>query len=55
MEVAMADAAVGDGDIDILGADFSRVILEGEQFSTRCMGRKSLNLSHSRSFSFFGG
>jgi hypothetical protein len=55
MEVAMADAAVGDSDVDFLRADLARVVLEGQQFGARCMGCQSLYLSHSLSCSFFGG
>ena len=47
MEIAVADATVRNGDVHILRADLAWVVLEGEQFCSRCMGCKSLNLSHS--------
>jgi hypothetical protein len=49
MEVAMADSAVGDGNLHLLGAELARVIPVREKFCSRCVCCKSLNLSHDRS------
>ena len=46
MKVAVADAAVGDGDLDLLRSQLAGVILERQQLCSRRMHCKSLNLAH---------
>jgi hypothetical protein len=46
MKVAVADAAVGDGDLDLLRAQLAGVVLERQQLCSRRMYCKSLNLAH---------
>ena len=49
VEIAVADAAVGDGDFHFMGSQLPWVVPEREQFSSRRVCCKSLNLSHGRS------
>ena len=46
VQIAVADAAVGDGDFDFVRAELAWVVAEGQKFRSRRMGCKSLNLSH---------
>ena len=46
VQVAVADAAVGDGDLDLLRAELARIVTKGQKFRSCGMSRKSLNLSH---------
>ena len=55
MKIAVADAAVGDGDLDFLRAQLAGVVMEGQEFRSRRMCCKSLNLCHSLSGFLIGG
>ena len=46
VQIAVADAAVGNGDLDFVRAELARIITEGQEFGSCCMSCKSLNLSH---------
>jgi hypothetical protein len=46
MQIAVADAAVRDGDFDLVRTELTWVITERQEFGSCCMGCKSLNLSH---------
>src|ERR1700679_3197145 len=47
VEIAVADAAMGNGDLHFLRSQFARVITKGKQFCSRCVRCKSLDLRHS--------
>ena len=49
VNIAMADAAVGDGNLNLLRAQLPWVIAKRQQFCSRRVCCKSLNLSHGRS------
>ena len=49
VKIAVADAAVGDCDLDFLRAQVARVILEWQKLGSRRVSCKSLNLGHGRS------
>ena len=55
MKIAVADAAVRNGDLDLLRTQLSRVVVEGQKFCPRCMCCKSLNLCHGLSEFLVGG
>jgi hypothetical protein len=42
----MADAAMSNGNFNFTGAEFTGIVTECEEFGTRRVGRKTLNLSH---------
>ncbi len=46
VKIAVADAAVGDGDLDLVRAELARVVTERKKLRPRRMSRKSLNMSH---------
>jgi hypothetical protein len=48
VKVAVADAAVGDGDLHLLRTQLAGVVAIGQQFRSRRVYCKSLNLGHVR-------
>ena len=55
VKIAVADAAVGNGDLYLLRVEPARLIVKGQQFSASRMYCKSLNLSHNESGILAGG
>ena len=46
MQIAVADAAMRNGNFDFVRTELAWIITERQEFGSRCMGCKSLNLSH---------
>jgi hypothetical protein len=46
VKITVADAAVSDGDFNLVRAELAWVVAQREQLRPRRMSRKSLNLSH---------
>ncbi len=46
MKIAVADAAVGNGDFGFVHAQLAGIVAEGQKFRARRMNSKSLYLSH---------
>jgi len=51
VDVRVADAAVGDADLDFIGPELSGRVAKGEQLGSGGVGRESLDLWHGRQFS----
>ena len=49
MKIAVANAAVGNGDFNFLRSQFPRIVTIGEQLRSGCVCCQSLNLGHDRS------
>jgi hypothetical protein len=45
VKIAVADAAVGDGDLNFMRTQLARVVVIRQQFRSRCVRCKSLNLA----------
>ena len=46
VQIAVADSAMRNGDFDFVRPELARIVTERQEFGSRCMGCKSLNLSH---------
>lgn len=51
VNVGVADAAVGDADLDVIGAQIAGRVTEGEELSSGGVGRESLDIRHDRHIS----
>ena len=51
VDVRVADAAVSDADLDVIGAELSGRVAEGKQLGSGGVGRESLDIRHGRHIS----